>query len=272
MVQDRPHGIATNFFVVSLIEDPRDPDHLSYLMVHLSMIIDLVFSTIYLDNLLQRIRLTVLCFSPHVLEETAHVTYLAMTLGTLALTSTNGRACNPRMRVIQSPLTLDPRRGVVHNYFGVSPRKDPCSHVQGQRLQELLQPYLTRFTPLVLHIISRCVIYYMHPLLVILSCTAFYVLPYIAHEVNVLTISDTLALMRAVLHHFNRVIGLPCRRVIEIIAITMRGMTTRLAILTVFSLVRYYSVGNVNGKSATNARRRQVLPPLLVRLLLDIIT
>ncbi len=177
-----------------LREDRHGPEHFKNLMEHLMLIAALYPVKVPMDSLPWSIIVTVSRVSIHSVRKTANTTRRTVTLGTLALTSTNGRACTPRRRVLQPTSAMDALCGVVNNYFVISMRKAARGPSRVVNPKKYILPCLVNICPYVLPLIGRHTIRKFYFILFSVSYTSRYHLKQTPHKAYESTMPDTLAL------------------------------------------------------------------------------
>ncbi len=108
---------VTNCFDVSLRRVPRGPDHVKHLQAYLTMFIPLVLYLIGLPaiNALRLLLIALSHISLCIFAKATDMTCCAMRPDTLALTSTNGRACTPGIRAAGTTSALTSALGRACN-------------------------------------------------------------------------------------------------------------------------------------------------------------
>ncbi len=110
----RAHALretVTNCFEVLLRKDALDPDHLRHLQAYLMMIVVLHLLRLPVINVLCLLLIAFSRTSLNIFVKVTDTTCCTVRLDTLALTSTNGRACTPRRRVTGTTSALTSTMG-----------------------------------------------------------------------------------------------------------------------------------------------------------------
>ncbi len=170
------------------------PEHFTIVTEYLTLIAVLHLVKVPRYSLLPSIIIAISCVNVHSVHKAANTTCRAETLGTLALTSTNGRACIPRRRVLLPTSAMTSLYRIVINYFDISLREAVRGPSQVANPKAYNLPCLINFCPHVLPIFGRYAISKLSLVHFNVSSTVRHHFKLTTSNVYKSTMPDTLAL------------------------------------------------------------------------------